>query len=117
MSKELKDIVNKLLDFRSRRDWEQFHTPKDLAISIAIETAELLQEFQWKDDKEVREYLEGKGLESVREEVADIMIYLLLLCHETGVDIIKAVEDKIRINEQKYPADKAKGTAKKYDRL
>ncbi|RME63026.1 MAG: nucleotide pyrophosphohydrolase [Nitrospirae bacterium] len=113
----MKELTNRLIKFRDQRDWAQFHTLKDLAISIAIEAGELLEEFQWKDLKAQREHIEGPGKKRVASEVADIMIYLLLFCHEAGIDLLKAVKEKIEEHERKYPVEKAKGTAKKYTEL
>ncbi|MCL4490503.1 MAG: nucleotide pyrophosphohydrolase [Nitrospirae bacterium] len=117
MDKNSKNIIDSLLKFRSERDWEQFHRPKDLAISIVLEAAELLEEFQWKTDEEVKKYLAGDGLNAVREEIADIAIYLLLMSNDLGIDPVAAIKDKIRKNEAKYPVSKAKGSSKKYDKL
>ncbi|RJQ40621.1 MAG: nucleotide pyrophosphohydrolase [Nitrospiraceae bacterium] len=117
MSNELEDILEQLLKFRKERDWEQFHRPKELAISIVLEAAELLEEFQWKTDKEIRKYLKEGGLENVKDEVADIAVYILLLSHDLGIDLTEAIKKKLRKNEKKYPVEKAKGSAKKYDKL
>jgi len=113
----LNGIVDKLLAFRRERDWEQFHHPKDLAISVVLEAAELLEEFQWKGDAEVKRYLEEGGLSRVREELADIAIYIAILSHDLGLDLLEEMEKKIRKNEEKYPVGKSKGSAKKYDKL
>ena len=117
MSDRLNAIVDKLLVFRRERDWEQFHRPKDLAISIVLEAAELLEEFQWKGDAEVTRYLEDGGLSRVREELADIAIYIAILSHDLGIDLLDEMEKKIRKNEEKYPVGKSKGSSKKYDKL
>ena len=117
MSDRLNAIVDKLLVFRRERDWEQFHRPKDLAISIVLEAAELLEEFQWKGDAEVTRYLEEEGLSRVREELADIAIYIALLSHDLGIDLLEEMGKKIIKNEEKYPVAKSKGSAKKYDKL
>ena len=117
MDKNSKNIIDSLLKFRNERDWEQFHRPKDLAISIVLEAAELLEEFQWKTDEEVKKYLAGDGLNAVREEIADIAIYLLLMSNDLWIDPVAAIKDKIRKNEAKYPVSKAKGSSKKYDKL
>ena len=117
MSKELNIIIEQLLKFRRERDWEQFHKPKDLAISIVLEAAELLEEFQWKTDEEIQKYLAKGGIENIREEVADIAIYILLLSHDLGIDLIGAIKKKLKKNAEKYPVEKAKGSAKKYDKL
>jgi|SRR5271169_1279567 len=117
MSKSLKAITGKLLEFRRERDWEQFHRPKDLAISVVLEAAELLEEFQWKSDAEVKLYLAEGGLSRVREELADIAIYLAILSHDLDIDLLEEMEKKIGKNEKKYPVGKSKGSAKKYDKL
>lgn len=106
-----------LLKFRRERDWEQFHRPKELAISIVLEAAELLEEFQWKTDEEIKRHLSEEGLKNIKEEVADIAIYILLLSHDLGIDLLKVIEEKLRKNAEKYPIEKAKGSAKKYDKL
>ncbi len=117
MDKELENIIRELLKFRRERDWEQFHKPKDLAISIVLEAAELLEEFQWKTDEEIKEYLAEAGFKNVKDEVADIAIYILLLSHDLGIDLAQAIKDKLKENAKKYPVAKAKGSAKKYDKL
>ena len=117
MSERFKTIVDKLLEFRRERDWEQFHRPKDLAISIVLEAAELLEEFQWKSDKEIERYLREGGLSRVGEEIADIAIYIAILSHDLGIDLFEEMEKKIGKNEEKYPVSKSKGSSKKYDEL
>lgn len=117
MGKTLQAITGELLEFRRERDWEQFHKPKDLAISVVLEAAELLEEFQWKGDAEVKRYLAEGGLSRVREEIADIAIYIALLSHDLGIDLLEEMEKKIIKNGQKYPVEKSRGLAKKYDKL
>lgn len=117
MDDNLKDILERLLKFRKERDWEQFHRPKELAISIVLEAAELLEEFQWKTDKEIKKYLNEGGLSNVKEEIADIAIYILLLSNDIGIDLLDAIREKLKKNEEKYPVEKAKGSAKKYNKL
>lgn len=117
MSDRLSAIVDKLLAFRRERDWKQFHRPKDLAISIVLEAAELLEEFQWKNDGEVERYLQEDGLSRVGEELADIAIYIALMSNDLGIDLLEEMGKKIRKNEEKYPVDKSKGSSKKYDKL
>ena len=107
---EIKEIIETLVKFRNERDWEQFHNPKDLAIAISIESAELLELFLWKK-------AEDANAEKVKEELADIFSYAFLLAEKYGFDVKEIVLDKIKINGEKYPVDKAKGTAKKYDEL
>lgn len=115
---DLKTLTKILIEFRDKRDWQQFHKPKDLAISISLESAELLEHFQWKDDIEFKKYFKDKkAQEDIKEEVADIAIYLLLLCNDLGIDLIEVVEKKIDKNSAKYPIDKSRGKAEKYNRL
>jgi len=116
MAGSLKELTEKLIDFRNRRDWKQFHTPRNLAESLAIESAEVLELFQWKSREEVEKYLE-EHKKDLAEEIADVLNYLLLLAHETEIDPTKALEEKIKLNEKRYPEKKSKGTAKKYTEL
>jgi NTP pyrophosphatase (non-canonical NTP hydrolase) len=116
MSDSIKNLTKKILDFRDRRDWKMFHTPRNLAESLAIEAAEVLELFQWKSKKEVEKYL-TKNKDDLAEEIADVLNYLLLLAHETGIDPAKALEDKLELNEKRYPENKARGSAKKYTEL
>jgi len=108
--KETVEITQALLKFRNERDWEQFHNPKDLALAISIESAELLELFLWKK-------AEDANTEKVKEELADIFSFAFLLAEKYGFDVKEIVLDKIRTNGEKYPVDKSKGTAKKYDEL
>lgn len=116
MSEKLDAISEKLLKFRRERDWEQFHDPKNLAEAISIESAELLEVFLWKKAEESRQ-LSNKDLQKVKEESADIFIFLSYLSKELGFDLLEAVEQKIQTNSEKYPVEKSKGTAKKYNEL
>jgi len=108
--KENEEIIQALLEFRNERDWEQFHNSKDLALAINIESAELLELFLWKEADEANAV-------KVKEELADIFSYAFLLAEKYGFDVKEIVLDKIKTNGKKYPADKAKGTSKKYDEL
>jgi len=103
-------ILNELIKFRDERDWEQFHNPKDLAIALNIESSELLEEYLWKD-------AEQANIENVKMELADVLAYSLLLANHYGFDVEKIVMDKIKLNKDKYPLEKSKGTAKKYNEL
>lgn len=115
---DLESAMKALLKFRNDRDWEQFHTPKNLSISVAIEAAELMEHFQWRSDAEIRQYLESPdGSLKVHEEIADIAAYLLLLSHDLGLDLNRCIEEKIKKNESKYPIGKSKGRHEKYDRI
>jgi NTP pyrophosphatase (non-canonical NTP hydrolase) len=108
--KESEEIIQALLKFRNERDWEQFHNPKDLALAINIESAELLELFLWKKS-------EDANTEKIKEELADIFSFAFLLAEKYGFDVKEIVLDKIKKNGEKYPVDKAKGTSKKYDEL
>jgi NTP pyrophosphatase (non-canonical NTP hydrolase) len=109
------DLRKKLIEFRNMRDWEKFHTPKDLALSLVIEAAELLENFQWKTDEEVSRMIQSESRERISEEIADIVIYLTYFCHDVGIDINKIVIEKLKKNEEKYPAHRVRGSAKKYN--
>lgn len=113
---DIEPIVKKLMEFRRKRNWEQFNTPKDLAISLALEAAEVLEHFQWKTDKEVEAYVKAHK-EKIGEELADVFNWILVLAHDLNIDILKAAKRKIRINERKYPVKKAKGKTTKYTEL
>lgn len=109
-------VLKKILDFRDARDWKQFHNPKDLALSLVLEATEVLEHFQWKNGKELEEYIE-KRKEDLGEELADTLYWVLLLSHDLGIDVLEALEKKIEKNEKKYPVEKAKGTHAKYNEL
>jgi NTP pyrophosphatase (non-canonical NTP hydrolase) len=107
---ETKQLIQELIKFRNERDWEQFHNPKDLAIAINVEAGELLEQFLWKDAKDA-------DTEKVKEELADVFAYALLLAEKYNFDVSEIVMDKIKKNGEKYPVAKAKGNAKKYNEL
>ena len=107
---DLSKIINALIKFRDDRDWEQFHNPKDLAIALNIETSELLELFLWKSSEDVEK-------DRIKEELADVFAYALLLAEKYDFNVEHIVLEKIRKNELKYPIDKAKGTSKKYTEL
>ena len=109
----MKDDLKKILKFQKDRDWTQFHSPKNLALSLSIEAAEILEIFQWTKDNN----LPKEKKEKLAEELADVYDYLLLLCYEAGIDLKEAFKNKMDLNEKKYPVDKAKGNSKKYDEL
>jgi NTP pyrophosphatase (non-canonical NTP hydrolase) len=106
-------LINELKKFRDARHWEQFHNSKDLALAISIEAAELNELFLWKTTEESEKVDKNK----IREELADILAFSLLLAGKHGFDVKEMVLEKIRKNDEKYPIDKAKGTAKKYNEL
>jgi dCTP diphosphatase len=109
-------ILKRILAFREARDWEQFHHPKDLALSLVLEAAEALEHFQWKNGKELEEYIETHKAD-IGEELADVLYWVLLLSHDLGIDIFAALDKKIDKNELKYPVEKAKGSHAKYSQL
>lgn len=115
---DLAEAVEALIKFRSERDWSKFHTPKNLSMSIAIEASELMEHFQWKNEDEVNQYLSiPENLEKVKEEIADILSYLLLLSTDLKIDLNRTLLDKIQKNAEKYPVSKCKGKYTKYNEL
>ena len=107
------ETINQILKFRDDRNWMQFHNPKDLALSISLEAAELLEVFQWSGSDTVCE----SKIDKIREELADVLNYCVLMADVCGLDIDEIVQEKIKKNNAKYPMEKAKGSAKKYDEL
>lgn len=108
-----KETIEQVLKFRDDRNWKQFHNPKDLAISISLEAAELLEVFQWSaSDVEC-----NSKIDKVKEELADVLNYCILMADACGLDMDEIVQEKIKRNNEKYPVDKAKNSAKKYDEL
>ena len=108
-----KETIEQVLQFRDERDWKQFHNPKDLAISISLEAAELLEVFQWSAEDVRCEEKKDK----VREELADVLNYCILMADRLGVDLEDIVLKKLEKNRQKYPVEKSKGNSKKYNEL
>ncbi len=108
-------VLEQLLTFRRERDWEQFHNPKDVAISLSIEAAELLEWFQWRNPDEIREMLNSDKREQLEDEIADVAVYLSYLCHDLGIDLNQVVKNKMAKNAAKYPKDRVKGRADKYN--
>jgi len=113
---KIEKLKERIRSFRDARDWKQFHNPKDMAISISIEAAELLEEFQWRDSASVEKKVKEER-HKIEDEMADIYIYLLELSDILGIDLVEAAKKKMAKNEIKYPVDKAKGNAKKYTEL
>ena len=108
-----KETVNEVLKFSDDGDWKQFHDPKDLAISISLEASELLEIFQWSRDDV---YCLDK-IDKIKEELADVVNYCILMADACNLDLDKIITDKIKLNAAKYPVDKAKGTSTKYNEL
>lgn len=107
---DISQITEALIKFRNERDWEQFHNPKDLALAINVEAGELLELFLWKN-------AEDANLEKIKEELADVFAYAFLLAEKYKLDVKGIILEKVRKNGEKYPIEKAKGTAKKYNEL
>lgn len=109
----MQDTINEVLKFRDDRDWKQFHNPKDLAISISLEAAELLEVFQWSAEDVVCE----NKLNKIREELADVVNYCILMADACGLDLDEIVHEKVQLNNEKYPVEKAFGNKEKYTEL
>lgn len=107
------ETINKVLNFRDERNWKQFHNPKDLALSISLEAAELLEIFQWSGSDTECE----RKMDKIREELADVLCYCILMADRCGLDIDEIVQEKMVRNGEKYPVEKARDSAKKYDEL
>lgn len=115
MQQDLLTLRDALRSFALERDWDQFHTPRNLASSICIESAELLERFQWNDCS--IDELSDDEMTSIRHELADVLLYVVRLADKLGVDLIAAAHEKIAINAIRYPVDKARGSSRKYDKL
>ena len=107
---DIKDLTAAILKFRDERDWAQFHNAKDLAIALSVEASELLESFLWKHSDDV-------NLDTVKDELADVLIYGLLTADKLKLNVSDIVMEKLKRNGEKYPIDKAKGSSKKYDQL
>jgi len=114
--KDIAKITKEIVAFRDVRDWKQFHNPKDLAISLALEAGEVLEHFQWKSKEEIQAYIKTNKTE-IAEELADVFYYILLMANDLDIDIVKAFNKKMLQNSKKYPVKKAKGKHTKYTKL
>lgn len=110
------EITKKIVDFRDARDWKQFHNPKDLSLSLVLESAEVMEHFQWKTAAEIEKHIKTSKKE-IGKELADVLWYLLLLGHDLNIDIEKALQQKLAENKKRYSVAKAKGNHKKYTEL
>jgi NTP pyrophosphatase (non-canonical NTP hydrolase) len=106
------DVIEKIIEFRNERDWKQFHDPKDLALSITLESSELLELFQWKNSQQAVE----QHYSDMQDEIADILIYALTLAHDLQIDVKDAILQKINKNAEKYPVSSSKGSSQKSTR-
>ncbi len=114
--KTYNELIKKLRIFRQERNWEKFHKPKDLAMAAAIEAAELMEEFLWKNDEEVVNKIR-KDKERIADEIADTVVYLMLLADDLEIDMYEAIERKMQKNAEKYPVEKCHGRSTKYTEL
>ena len=112
----LEDLIAKVLEFRNERDWKQFHNPKDLAVSLSLEAAEVLEHFQWKNKEEMAEHVTTHR-EELGEELSDVLFWVLLMAHDMEIDIATAFVKKLGKNAAKYPVEKSKGKHTKYTEL
>ncbi|MFJ7951299.1 nucleotide pyrophosphohydrolase [Lysinibacillus sp. NPDC096418] len=110
---ELEQLKKKILQFRDERNWQQFHNPKDLALSLSLEASELLELFQWKSSEEAVE----KNLDKMKDELADILIYSILFANELKFDLEEIIVDKLKKNNEKYPVELSKNNKQKYSEL
>lgn len=113
---DIKELTKKIIAFRDARDWKQFHNPKDVALSLMLEAAEVGEHFQWKNEKEIKKYLKERK-KDVADELADVLYWVLLLSHDLGIDISKASQRKLEKTSKKYPISKSHGNHKKYNQL
>ena len=116
MSESIAELQAALRQFAEERDWDQFHSPKNLAAALSVEAAELLEHFQWLTEEQSRD-LPGDRRNAVSEEIADVLLYLLRLSDKLGIDPVDASWRKLQINAAKYPIDKARGSSRKYSEL
>jgi len=110
---DLKKLTDIVIKFRDERDWKQFHGPKDAAISLSLEAAEVLEHFQFKSEKEIKAYIK-KNKKEIGDELADVLFWVLTMCHDLKIDPVKAFDAKMVENRKKYPIEKAKGKNIKY---
>jgi NTP pyrophosphatase (non-canonical NTP hydrolase) len=109
----IQQLAERLRQFAAERDWEQFHSPKNLAMALSVEVAEIVEHFQWLTEPQSRE-LEATKRQEVEQELADALIYLVRLADQLGIDLLDAAERKLALNEAKYPAERVRGSSKKY---
>ncbi len=109
----MQKLIKKLREFAKERDWDQFHSPKNLSMALSVEVAEVVEHFQWLTEEQSKN-LPNDKLEEVETELADTLIYLTRLADKLEIDLLAAAHSKIEVNERKYPVGKAKGNAKKY---
>lgn len=113
---DIKKLTEKIINFRDRREWKQFHNIKDVVISLVLEATEVLEHFQWRSQEEIKDYIKTNKRD-VGEELADVLYWVLLISHDLEIDIKKALTEKLKKNEKKYPVEKARGKHTKYNKL
>jgi dCTP diphosphatase len=113
--KTLSELTKKIVSFRDARDWKQFHKPKDMALSLVLEAAEVVELFQWKNDEEVADTM-SKLRKDLGRELSDVLYWVVLMAHDCGVDLEGAFDEKMAENEGKYPVDTARGSKRKYSK-
>ena len=113
---KLRKLTAEIIKFRDERNWQQFHNPKDVALSLVLEATELLEHFQWKNNDEISNYVE-KSSHEIGEELADILYWVLLMSHDLKIDISSALENKLEKNKAKYPINLSKGNNTKYNKF
>lgn len=114
--KNISDLTKRIIAFRDARDWKQFHNPKDIALSLVLEAAEVMEHFQWKNKEEIEKYIKTNKSE-IGEELADVLYWVLLMSHDLKINVLEALEKKILKNVDRYPVEKAKGKHTKYNKL
>ncbi len=113
---DIKSLTEKIIAFRDKRDWKQFHNPKDVALSLVLEACEVMEHFQWKNEKEMQDHVK-KDKQEVASELADVLYWVLLMSHDLNINVLEALDKKLKKNESRYPVVKAKGKHTKYNKL
>ena len=114
--KSLNELTKRIITFRNARNWKQFHNPKDIALSLVLEASEVMEHFQWKSKEEMEKYV-VTNKSDIGEELADVLYWVLLMSNDLNIDILDALEKKMKKNEEKYPIEKSKGRHTKYTKL
>lgn len=113
---DIENFTKRIITFRDAREWKQFHNPKDCALSLVLEASEVMEHFQWKNTEEVKSYINSHR-EDIGDELADVFYWVLLMSHDMDIDLLGALDRKMKKNEKKYPEDKAKGNHIKYTKF
>jgi len=113
---DIKNLQKKVISFRDKRDWKQFHNPKDVSLSMVLEAGEVMEHFQWKNPEEMEKHIKEHKAE-IGEELADVFYWVLLMSYDLKIDLAQALIKKITTNEKKYPVRKAKGKHTKYTKI